>query len=133
MVTKTLFPLSNRFAQLLDDALLGSDGESFSPACNIVETDREYQLELELPGFTGEQVEVQFDEGRLTISGERTFARQEDVKYHRVESRYGKFRRAFVLPRDVASDQIEAKFEHGVLRLTAPKSEAAQPKRIEVR
>ena len=133
MVSKTFFPLSNRFAQLLDDALMGSDGESFAPPCNIVETDQEYLLEVDLPGFTAEQVQVEFEDGRLTISGERTFQRQEEHKYHRVESRYGKFRRSFGLPRDVASGKIEAKFENGVLRLTAPKSEAAQPKRIEVR
>ena len=73
--------------------------------------------------------------GQPDGGGEKRQERSEDDernRWHLSERRYGRFSRSFVLPRDVESDRIEARFEHGVLRVTVPKSEKARRRRIEI-
>ncbi|QNP53249.1 Hsp20/alpha crystallin family protein [Hymenobacter qilianensis] len=95
---------------------------SFSPQVDAYETERGYQIEAALPGMKREDIKVDFQQGRLTISGERQFKNeQNDRRYHLVESSYGSFQRSFQLPDAVSPDQIEASFEDGVLRVMVPK------------
>jgi len=79
-------------------------------------------------------VEITFEDGLLTIQGERHFAHDSsEQQFHRVERRYGAFRRAITLPAQVQAEQIEATFDNGVLQIVVPKMEEATPKRIQVR
>jgi HSP20 family protein len=74
------------------------------------------------------------EDGLLTIQGERQFTSESsEQQYHRVERRYGAFRRSITLPAHVIAEQIQASFEDGVLQLLVPKAEEATPKRIQVR
>ena len=74
------------------------------------------------------------EDGLLTIQGERHFAHDSsEQQFHRVERRYGAFRRSITLPAHVLAEQIQASFENGVLQILVPKAEEAKPKRIQVR
>ena len=74
------------------------------------------------------------EEGLLTIQGERQFDQESsEQQFHRVERRYGAFRRSITLPAQVQAEQIEATFDNGVLEIVVPKAEEAKPKRIQLR
>lgn len=104
-----------------------------APSANFAETEREYEISLDLPGLTPEEVNVEFRDGHLCISGQRKQVNEEKGKtYHRIERTYGEFRRVIALGNEVDAEKIQAKYEHGVLTVTAPKVSAVQPKKIAV-
>ncbi|WP_207433470.1 Hsp20/alpha crystallin family protein [Sabulibacter ruber] len=107
----------------------------FSPLVDTCETEQGYEIEVALPGLKKEDIQIDFQQGRLTISGERRFSNeQKDKRYHLVESQYGSFSRSFQFPDTVKADGIEAVFENGVLHVRVPKDEQKTAKhRIEVR
>jgi len=107
----------------------------FVPSLNLSETDHAYEVTLDLPGIDPDDVQVEIHEGQLSISGDRKFigeAADKEKKWHRLESRFGKFRRTVALAEDVHAQQIEAKFKNGVLFVRVPKAPASQPRRIEI-
>ena len=107
---------------------------NFTPHANLAETEQAYELSLDLPGLQAEDVSVELNDGKLIVSGERTFASEEEGKtFHRVERRYGKFRRVVKIPAPIAEDSIKAAFGNGVLTVTLPKSEHVKVKKIEIR
>lgn len=108
--------------------------EEFRPAVNVAETEKEYQVTVELPGLKPEEVKVEMINGELQISGERKVEKEEKGKaWHRVERRYGEFRRTLALPAVVNEAKIEAKFADGVLNVILPKTEEAKPRHIAVK
>ena len=95
---------------------------SFTPHVDTCETERDYEIEVLLPGLKKEDIQIDFHEGRLTISGERKFSDEKKTKkYHLVESQYGSFTRSFYLPDTINAEAIEADYEDGVLRIIVPK------------
>jgi HSP20 family protein len=107
-----------------------------APAADVVETERDLRVMLELPGVAPEDVAVDLENNVLTVVGEKQERRDEGEEkhtWHLMERRYGRFTRSFMLPRDVDQDAIQASFEHGVLTITIPKSEKARRRRIEIR
>ena len=75
------------------------DGAGWSPSVDISETDTEYLLKVQLPAVKREDVHVTYDDGMLTISGERKQEKEEKgEKFHRIESFHGAFSRSFSLP-----------------------------------
>lgn len=97
---------------------------SFSPQVDAFETEQGYQIEVALPGLKRDEVKVDFQQGRLSIAGERSFKNEQNQRrYHLVESSYGTFQRSFQLPDTVDPSRIEATFEDGVLHVTVPKDE----------
>ncbi|MFB9865200.1 Hsp20/alpha crystallin family protein [Rufibacter immobilis] len=116
------------FSSLLDsffnDAVSTRRVQGFTPAVDLWETDKSYELEMALPGLKKENIQVEFEENVLRISGERTFNKEsKEQKFHRVENLYGKFSRAFQLPEHVDATAIDAQFENGVLHISVPKVE----------
>jgi len=94
----------------------------FLPPADIVEHDKEYLVKIDLPDVRKEDVKVFFDEGVLTVRGERRVEKEEKgEKVHRTERFYGSFERSFVLPEDVDAKLIRAESKEGVLTLTLPK------------
>jgi Molecular chaperone (small heat shock protein) len=75
--------------------------ETFVPRVDIVETDKEYAIHLAVPGMKKEDFKIEVSEGRLVVSGERKFQKEEGDKktYHRVETQYGAFLRTFCCPK----------------------------------
>ena len=107
---------------------------AWAPALDISERKDAYLVTVELPGVEAEDLEITMEDGLLTIQGERHFAHDSsEQQFHRVERRYGAFRRSITLPAQVQAEQIEATFDNGVLQILVPKMEEAKPKRIQVR
>jgi HSP20 family protein len=107
---------------------------AWAPALDISERKDAYLVTVELPGIELDDLEITMEDGLLTIQGERQFAHESsEQQFHRVERRYGAFRRSITLPAQVQAEQIEASFENGVLQIVVPKMEEAKPKRIQVR
>jgi HSP20 family protein len=107
---------------------------AWAPALDISERKDAYLVTVELPGVELDDLQITMEDGLLTIQGERQFAHESsEQQFHRVERRYGAFRRAITLPAHVMAEGIEATFENGVLQIVVPKMEEATPKRIQVR
>jgi HSP20 family protein len=109
--------------------------EEFMPLADIVERDKEYLIKVDLPEVRKEDVKVLFDDGVLTIKGERKFEKDEKGdKVHRTERYFGLFERSFVLPDDVDTKAIRAEAKDGVLTIHLPRSavEKARPLAISI-
>jgi HSP20 family protein len=107
---------------------------AWAPALDISERKDAYLVTVELPGVEPDDLQITLEDGLLTIQGERHFAHDSsEQQFHRVERRYGAFRRSITLPAQVQAEQIEASFDNGVLQVVVPKMEEATPKRIQVR
>lgn len=123
--------------QMLDWMGLGRPRESGSalvPAMDVSENDDSLTITMELPGLTKEELDVTLENGVLSISGEKKLERKTDKeRYHSVERRTGSFRRSVSLPSDIDAEKADASFEHGVLRISVPKSEQVKPKRLSVK
>ena len=107
---------------------------AWAPALDISERKDAYLVTVELPGVEAEDLEITLEDGLLTIQGDRQFTSESsEQQFHRVERRYGAFRRSITLPAQVQTDRIEASLDNGVLQIVVPKAEEATPKRIQVR
>jgi HSP20 family protein len=107
---------------------------AWSPQVDIFENKNEIVLEAELPGMKSEDVNISIENNILTLHGERKFEKKDEGdNFHRVERSYGSFTRSFTLPPTVSSENANAEFENGVLRLTLAKREEAKPRRIEIK
>jgi HSP20 family protein len=106
----------------------------WAPALDISERKDAYLVTVEVPGVKPEDLDVTLEDGVLTVQGRREATRDSsDQQYHRVERRYGAFRRTVTLPTRTKAEAIEASFENGVLEIIVPKAEEARPRKIEIR
>jgi HSP20 family protein len=111
----------------------GTGVTAWAPPVDISERKDAYVLMVELPGVRVEDLEIAFQDGLLTIQGQRPLTQDSsDEQFHVLERRYGLFRRSITLPLHVQADAIEASTEDGVLQVMVPKVEEAQPKHIKV-
>src|SRR5437867_5972729 len=125
-----LFHESYRSQTSEDDWALGG---TWAPAVDIYEQENNIVLKAELPGVDPKDVEIGLENNTLTLRGERKFDNEvKKENYHRVERAYGTFTRSFTLPTVVDQGNIKAEFKDGVLRVTLPKREEAQPKQIQI-
>ena len=147
MLTVTpLTPLNSVYSRMatlnraLDEVIGRSDEPQFSsywtPAIDAWETEQAFVVQLDLPGLTSDQVEVNFDRNTLTISGTRgaTIPKTEkgELRVFFAERTPGSFSRSLRFPQYVESSKIEASFTNGVLTITVPKAETAKPRKIEI-
>jgi len=96
------------------------------PEANIVESQKEYQIELAAPGLDKKDFNIEMKNGMLTISAEKEEeTKSEDKNYISREFSYSSLYRSFVLPDNLLIDKIDAKYENGVLKLKLPKSEVS--------
>lgn len=127
---------STRFSDILDEFFNESVNykkDSFMPSVDISETEKAFEIEVALPGINKEDITVDLDKGRLTISGERKFEKEEEGKnYHRVESSFGSFTRSFQLPDSIDQDSISASYKDGMLNINIAKTEEKASKKIEI-
>jgi HSP20 family protein len=132
MMDSLLAPAFGLYGQRQDAATASTP--VWAPALDISERKDAYLVSVELPGVKLEDLKITLDDGLLTIQGERPLADDtSEQQYHRVERRYGAFRRSITLPAHVVADAVEASIEDGVLQILVPKAEEAKPRRIEVR
>ena len=103
------------------------------PAMDVIESADGYTVRVDLPGFAPNDVNVEVEDGILTIQSQvAEDDAQEGVRYHYRERRFGSIQRKLRLPDTVDADGIEAAFENGVLTLSLPLLPEIQPKKIKV-
>jgi HSP20 family protein len=109
-----------------------ADG-AWMPAVDIREDAQAYYLSADLPGVNREDIHVELEEGKLTLSAERQPAKTgEGTEVRWQGRRYGSFRRSFNLPRTVDADAISAEYKDGVLHVTLPKSEVPTARQVNI-
>jgi HSP20 family protein len=121
-------PFFGRFNFLEDEAKSGV----WAPPVDVAEEKDKIIVRVEVPGMNESDLKVSFEDGLLTVSGERQFERKDDRNYHRIERTYGSFTRTFSLPRTVDANSIGANYRDGILEIEIPKLEEAKPKQIQI-
>jgi HSP20 family protein len=121
-------PFFGRFNFLEDETKSGT----WAPAVDVAEEKDKILVRVEVPGMNESDLKVSFEDGLLTVSGERQFERKDDRNYHRIERTYGSFTRTFSLPRTVDAGAIAANYNNGILEIEIPKLEEAKPKQIQI-
>lgn len=128
--------ISDWIDEVFEDALSWPKmrNSGFIPELNVYETDTEFEVSAALPGMSKNDIEISFNSGVLTISGERKLNKEDKgLRYHRVESRFGRFSRSVPLPHDMVNhDNITANYDNGVLNITIPKVKEKAAKKIKI-
>ncbi|WP_237851791.1 Hsp20/alpha crystallin family protein [Rhodohalobacter sulfatireducens] len=127
--------LSNWLDDIFEDAFNWTEG-TFVPDMNVYETAKQFEVTVELPGMDKNDFDISLNDNVLTISGERRIkdqGKENGRKYHRVESRFGKFSRSLPLPNVADTDKIEAAYENGVLAITIPKLKEKTGRKIKIK
>ena len=104
----------------------------FLPTTDIYETDQALTVVMEMPGVDKGKVEINIEEGVLTVEGRIDFSKYEALVPVYTEYNIGNFRRSFSLSNSIDQDKIRADLKDGVLTLTLPKAEQAKPRKIAV-
>lgn len=141
MADRIYFPsfttLQREMNRLFDDFLRGTETSeapaTWTPRADLAETDEAYLIRIDLPGVAKENLDLQFNEGVLTVSGERSaeYEGAEETVRH-VERPHGRFFRSFTLPQTIDPAGIKAEMRDGVLTIRIPKLAAHQPRKIKV-
>jgi HSP20 family protein len=121
-------PFFGRFNFLADELPSGT----WAPAVDVAEEGDKILVKVEVPGVDEKDIKVNFEDGTLTVTGERTFERKDERNYHRIERSYGTFTRTFSLPTSIDANQITASYRNGILEIEIPKKEEAKPKQIAI-
>ncbi|MFB3885331.1 MAG: Hsp20/alpha crystallin family protein [Thermodesulfobacteriota bacterium] len=104
------------------------------PAVDLIETDREFIVKVEMPGLDSKEIDISLSEGTLTIKGEKKQENEKaDENYYLMERSYGSFTRSVRLPKKVDRDKISASYKNGVLKVALPKSGEAKKKEIKIK
>jgi HSP20 family protein len=117
------------------DAFFGQtdQGRRWVPPMDLVEAEDHFVLKADLPGLSEGDVNIEVQDGTLTISGERKAEHEQREKgWYRIERSFGSFNRSLTLPDGVDPERIEASFSDGVLEVRIPKPEERKPRRIEI-
>ena len=109
-------------------------GKEWIPPVNLADTGDCLVAEIEIPGVRPRNIDISNTADRLTISGEKKQKEEEEeLTYHMIERRFGKFSRSIRLPASINPDLVEAYYKDGVLRIAMGKKEKAKPTRIKVK
>jgi HSP20 family protein len=128
--------LQDRVNSLFQD--FAGDGQavtaaSFTPAVDVFENGEKVVLKLDIPGIKEEDLDIRVENQTLSVRGERKFESEEkEENFHRIERRYGSFYRSFSLPTTVDTENVDASYNAGVLKLELKKKASAQPRQIKV-
>ena len=102
-----------------------------TPAVDIYENDNEILLHADMPGVVKENISVDIDNGKLSISGVRKLETEGAATYEEFSD--VEYVRSFSIPQTIDVEKVEAELKNGVLKLHLPKSEAAKPRQIEIK
>jgi HSP20 family protein len=126
----------NRLFNTVFDTPSGTSGNvlrRWMPAMDLVESGDHFVLRADLPGMSEDDVNIEFEDGTLTVSGGRK-AEHEDSNegFHRVERSFGSFSRSLTLPQGIDPEAVTASFDRGVLEIRIPKPEQRKPRKIAI-
>jgi len=134
--TREFEDIYDRMGQLMNFAFGMTPAElteaPWVPLADLSETEDAYVVQVELPGVRKDQIDVQFQDRELVISGDFPPPESGKGRRHRSSRRTGRFEFRTYLPGDVKADAVSAQLTDGVLTVTVPKSEAAKPRKIEI-
>lgn len=129
-LAKSLALFDEPFSRIFGE---GQNAKPWTPPVDIHETDHELVLKADVPDVKPEDIEVNFENGTLTLKGKREFEKKEEGKgYHRIERNYGTFVRAFSLPETIDPEKLTAGYKDGVLTISIGKKEIAKPRAVKV-
>lgn len=127
-------PFDRLFEELVGRRQVLDESGLLAPAVDVLEDDQSVTVSAELPGLRKEDVQIQFENGLLSISGEKCEESEKKGRtFHRVERRFGAFNRVFALPQGANVDKAEAEFKDGVLTIRMPLREEAKPKVLKIK
>lgn len=125
---------SNVLDEFFNDVVASDSGRLYVPNIDVWEDQSHYHVHAALPGINKNDINIDLEDRRLTISGERREERDDkNAKYHLIETRFGRFERSVMLPNNINQDKIDARFEDGVLKLDIEKKEKQVNKQIKVK
>jgi HSP20 family protein len=128
--------MNRLFNTVFDAPAPGNGGNTlrrWMPAMDLVETEDHFVLRADLPGMKEDDVKIEFEDGTLTVSGERKAEHEsKNEGYYRVERAFGAFSRSLTLPQGIDPEAVTARFDNGVLEVRIPKPEERKPRRIEI-
>ena len=105
-----------------EDSSGGRRIQKFTPKVDIAETDKSFEIQLQLPGIPKDQIDITIEKNQIVVSGERNIEKNEEgKKFNSIESHFGPFSRSFTLSENINKDKIEAHHTHGVLTIEIPK------------
>ena len=126
----------NRLFNTVFDTPSGTSGNvlrRWMPAMDLVESGDHFVLRADLPGMSEDDVNIEFEDSTLTVSGERKAEHEEGKEgFHRVERSFGSFSRSLTLPQGVDPEAVTASFDRGVLEIRIPKPEQRNPLKIAI-
>ena len=130
------FPTGLRLFQDTINRMLSDQAAStrpWAPSVDIFETENDLILKADVPGVELKDIDIQIENGTLTLKGERKFEeKKEEGGWHRVERSYGTFERVFTLPDSVNPEEVKADYKNGTLTITLPKKEIAKPRQVKI-
>jgi HSP20 family molecular chaperone IbpA len=127
---RELEPMERRMKRMFEDI---GFGPFTVPAADFYETDRDYVVELEVPGFEEKELGIEVSDHTLTIKGQRLDEAKEEDKAFRFHERLEKtFERQFYLPPEADTEHVEATFTKSVLKVRAPKASEAKPRKVAI-
>lgn len=129
----------DRFFDDLSPFALRSNNDGFmgldliKPDTDMMETEKEFVVAVDLPGFQKKDININYEDNRLIIKGTRKEETKDEQKDYLHRERYfGEFVRSLTLPTKIKEDKIKASFKDGVLTVTAPKVEVSKPKMVAI-
>jgi HSP20 family protein len=137
---RDMITLREKMNRMFEDVFTGRTEEgkdltasTWAPSVDIFETEKELVLTAEVPGIDEKDIEIKIEENTLSLKGERKFEKEtKEENYHRIERSYGSFYRAFTLPNSIDPEKIRATHENGVLKITMPKRDELQPRKVKI-
>ena len=125
--------LQNRMNSLFREMNENDNPLTTASFVDIYEDPKKVVLKLEVPGMEEKDLDIRVENNTLTVKGERKFEKDEkEENFHRIERRYGTFYRSFTLPSTVDTENVNASYTNGILKLELNKKPEAQPKQIKV-
>ena len=126
-------PLNSLFEDFWDENLFGGRSVSRVPDVNISESEDHYTLEMALPGYTKDQLNVKIEDDVLTISSVVESEAQNEGTFLKREFNFSSFKRSFTLNETMDAEKVHAEMKNGILKLTLPKKEEAKPQIKEIK
>lgn len=134
--TTSFVPLRDMFGRFFEQMnrphFYVEEDDAWIPASDISENEKEFIVTLEIPGTDMSALDISYSNGMLNVNGEKKKETSEGASCYCAERYSGSFRRSFRVPGDVKTDEIDANYKDGILRLTLPKSEQSKIKKIEI-
>lgn len=114
--------LNRHFDSYFPEAAYWEDSDKFSIPVEITDKGKDYEVRAELPGIKKEDLDIDIDQNYITINAEKQEEKnEEENSYRKTEFRYGSYSRTVYFPEEIDIEKTEAKMEHGLLKIHAPK------------